>query len=417
MGSYIINGGAALKGSVTVQGSKNSSVAVLIASLITDGITILRDIPDISDVNDCIAILCSLGCTVEKIDKNVLKINTSGIGDGKIPVELTRKMRASSYLIGAMLSRFGKCESIISGGCDFGSRPLDLHILAMEALGAVCLTTESGQTLSAPHSLRGGEIVFPIKTVGATINSMIAAAKAAGTTVIKGAAREPHIRDVADYLNLCGADIRGAGSDTIIVHGVSKLHGCDFTVCPDMIEAGTFITYSLLTGGDITCLNAPVNQLSSFLNVIDQMGAKLITKENSVKVTSSSLSPACVHTAPYPGFPTDLHPQTAVLMASANGISTICETVFKNRFHYLEPLRALGLTATESGCRLTIYGNTSFTGGEVRATDLRGGAALVGAALCAHGKSVINDTVYIERGYSEFVGKLRALGAEITERE
>lgn len=414
MESYIINGGVKLKGKIPIQGSKNSSVAVLIAALITEGTTEFHGIPDISDVSDCITILQCLGCNVEIIDKSVIRVNTAGAENGKIPDELLCRMRASSYLIGALLSKFGICDNIISGGCDFGSRPLDLHILAMEKLGAKYAQTEYGELLSAPQGLHGGEISFPVRTVGGTINAMIASAKADGITIIRGAACEPHISDVALFLNRCGADIRGAGSDTIVIHGVKKLHGCNFTVCSDMIEAGTFITYSLLTGGDITCNNAPVSQLGAFIELIKDMGANIETGDNSVRVRPSALTPSSIYTAPYPGFPTDLHPQTAVLMSLADGNSELLETVFENRFRYLEPLRSLGLKAEVCGSKLTIFGNTVYKGGKVSATDLRGGAALVGAALCAVGTSVINEVSYIERGYSGFVNKLRALGADIT---
>lgn len=413
MGFYFLSGGKKLCGDVYVQGSKNSAVAVIIASLITGKTVKISNLPDISDVFDCISILKLLGCEVIYYGEGSLMINTENAAPKSLPSELLSRMRASSYLIGAMLSRFGSCETLSVGGCNFGFRPLNYHISAMESLGAVCKDDGEKVTLIAENGLKGGVIEFPEKTVGGTVNTIIAAARANGVTVIKNAAREPHVCDVCDFLNVCGADIRGAGTDEITVVGKSELHGGNFAVSPDMIEAGTYLFAGLVSGGEVRCKGAPIEHLTSVLDVLRNMGARVNVSGDTVSAYAETLVGASVKTAPYPGFPTDLHPQLAVLMSKARGVSEIQESVFRSRFRYLEPLKRLGMKCEVNGSKLTVYGGSPLSGRTVEATDLRGGAALILAGLSAEGETVIKNTHFISRGYSDTVKKLTSLGADI----
>lgn len=413
MGYYFIKGGTPLSGSVRVQGSKNSAVAVIIASLITGKTVKISNLPDISDVFDCISILKLLGCEVVYYGNGTLIINTENARQTSLPGELLCRMRASSYLIGAMLSRFGRSDTFSVGGCDFGKRPLNYHVSAMEALGAKYLRVGDGFNLTAENGLIGGTVEFPQKTVGGTVNTVIAAARASGTTVIKNAAREPHVSDLCAFLNAAGAEIYGAGGDEITVIGKSTLHGADFSVSSDMIEAGTYLFGGLVSGGRVTCLGAPTEQLTSVLSVIKNMGAYVNIHGDTVSAYADKLISTEVTTAPYPGFPTDLHPQLAVLMSRASGIGRINEEVFDSRFRYLEPLGTLGMKYSVNGRALTVFGDCNLTGAHVRATDLRGGAALILAALSASGETRIENTHFISRGYSDTVNKLTALGADI----
>ncbi len=413
VGFYFIDGGKKLSGSVRVQGSKNSAVAVLISSLITEKTVKISGLPDISDVFDCISILKLLGCEVIYYAENTLIINTENASPRPLPSELLSRMRASSYLIGALLGRFGSCETLSVGGCNFGSRPLNYHISAMEALGAVCKDNGEYLTIEAKNGLYGSVVEFPEKTVGGTVNTIIAAARASGKTVIKNAAREPHVSDVCAFLNAAGAEIRGAGTDEITVIGQPALHGAEFSVSTDMIEAGTYLFAALISGGEVRCEGAPVEHLSSVLDVLKEMNAEVRVCGDTVSVCAENLAPTSVSTAPYPGFPTDLHPQLAVLMSKARGISRINEAVFRSRFQYTEPLKRLGMKCDIDGSVLTVIGGTRLVGGTVKATDLRGGAALILAALSAKGTTIIENTHFISRGYSDTVKKLTSLGAEI----
>lgn len=400
-------------GSVLVQGSKNSAVAVLIASLITEKTVKISNLPDISDVKDCVEILNLLGCKTEKAGEGTLIINTENAKPTPLPNELLCRMRASSYLIGALLSRYGSCEELNTGGCNFGKRPLNYHISAMESLGAVCKYKGNGITLTADRGLKGNVISFPEKSVGATVNTVIASVKAKGITVIKNAAREPHVCDLCAFLNSAGAEIYGAGTDEITVIGQKKLNNASFSVSPDMIEAGTYLFAGLITNGNVECKGVNNAQLSSVYKVLSEMGATVNTNGENVRVFADTLFPTNVITAPYPGFPTDLHPQLSVLMSKAKGESSINEAIFKSRFQYVEPLKKLGMNAKISGSVLYISGGTPLVGTTVKATDLRGGAALVLAALSAKGETVIENTHFIRRGYSDTVKKLTSLGAEI----
>lgn len=409
MGKYIINGGSRLKGDIYIQGSKNSALAILIATMITDGETVLTNIPDIADVRVCIDILRHYGVSVQYCGKTTVVINTKDIFYNQTNSELNSKMRASSYLLSALLSRFGKSELPESGGCDLGKRPLDLHINALTLLGAV----EENGMLTSNKGLKGSIIDFKSKTVGGTVNAIISAAKADGVTIIKNAAREPHIRDLACFLNHCGAEIIGAGSDKITVVGKKSLHGCRYQIDADMIEAGTMLIASLVTGGKIRCNNAPIDELGSFIDFLRRSGAEISYNGSTVTAVLEKLYPTDIITAPYPAFPTDLQPQACVLLGLANGKSSITETVFESRFAYTTELSKAGLLASISNNTLNISGIQCYHSSHMNATDLRGGVAMVLAALNAKGKSIITNTELIERGYSDFTERLSLLGADI----
>ena len=411
MGKYVINGGNALIGEVCIQGSKNSSLAILLSCLLIDGGVKLNNVPEITDVAACIGLMRSLGCDVKYSENNSLCISTKNIGESALPSSLTSSFRASSYLIGALTSRFGKCELPKSGGCNIGTRPLNLHIEAMKSLGAVY--DEECSTLYAPNGLKGGIINFPTKSVGATVNAILASVLAEGKTAIYNAAREPHIKDLCTFLRLCGARIEGDGGDIITVNGVEKLHGATYTIDNDMIEAGTFLIMGAATGGRVKCIGAPKEQLLSLTDFLSRVGVEIRSGENYIEASGNELSGTDIITAPYPLFPTDLQPQATCILGLAKGISTVTETVFENRFAYVKELKKCGLICSFNGSSLNIQGCSAYLPGNLYATDLRGGAALVTAALSANGISEIHGTEFIERGYSCFTEKLSSLGADI----
>ena len=414
MGNYVINGGNALKGEICIQGSKNSALAILLSCLLIDGVVILNNVPEITDAAACIGLMRSLGCEVKYLSETSLCISTKNIGEAALPSSLTSSFRASSYLIGALTSRFGKCELPKSGGCNIGKRPLDLHIEALKSLGAV-YEEESG-ILYAPGGLRGGVIRFPTKSVGATVNAVLASVLANGKTVIYNAAREPHIKDLCSFLRSCGAKIEGDGGDIVTVKGVKKLHGTSYTIDNDMIEAGTFLIMGVATGGQVSCLNAPKDQLLALTDFLIGIGADIRYRESCIEASGSDLRCTDIVTAPYPLFPTDLQPQAACILGLANGSSTVTETVFENRFAYASELKKCGFDFFLNDNTLNIQGCRSYLPSKLKIADLRGGAALVTAALCANGISEICGTEFIERGYSRFTEKLSSLGADIIKR-
>lgn len=409
MGYYTVNGKNRLMGEVNIQGSKNSAVAILMASLITDGETVLTNLPRISDVALCIKILRLLGCTVIYESPDSVRINTRHASYAPLPPEITSGMRASSYLIGALTARFGECALPTSGGCDFGQRPIDMHLDALKSLGAC----EADGLLKAEKGLVGTRIRFPQKTVGGTVNAVIAASKANGLTVIENAAREPHVKDLCAFLGKCGADIIGAGTDTVRIRGRRILHGSAHKIDGDMIETGTYICAALATHGAIRCTSAPSYELEAFFDVLGRIGADIDVDFDTVTVRSNKLLAVNASTAPYPYLATDLQPQLCALLGLAEGKSKITETVFEKRFGYLNELKRFGLNCRESGNTAEIIGINGYTPATVTATDLRGGAAAVICALNANGKSVIHGTELIERGYSDMPEKLRSLGAEV----
>lgn len=416
MEKYIVNGGAPLYGSVKIQGSKNSAVAILIACIAVKGIIELDNLPQISDVRDCVYILKCLGAKIYYYQNDEkIRIDTSNLFFNTIPAEVQQRMRASSYLMGAQLSRFSYSETAFPGGCDFGGRPVNLHIEALSSLGAECNSSKNNLIFTAENRLQGNTIHFPFATVGGTINTVIAAATAKGTTVIQNAAKEPHVIDLINFLNKCGANIKGAGTSTLVIYGVDTLHGCEFSISSDMIEAGTFLIMGLATGGRIECTNIHTDDLNLLTSVLLSCGANIKKRNDHIAVWSERQLYGCyIKTQPFPGFPTDMHPQLTVLLSLAHGKSIIEETVFNYRFKYLEPLKKMGVNAITSGNVLQVSGDSILRPADINATDLRGGAALLTAALCAKGKSTLSSVNYIERGYSYITEKLKTLGADIT---
>lgn len=412
METLIFNGNTKLSGEVTISGCKNSALPILISCLTVKGKVCLYNLPSIGDVYLCIDILRYFGASISFEDKTTVTIDTSAAEYRPLPAALTKKLRASSYLLGAMLSRFGKCELPLSGGCDIGTRPLDYHIRALRSLGASF--REDTRMLTADNGIRGGYVIFPTKTVGGTVNAIVASAVSKGTTKIINAAREPHVCDLCDFLRKCGANVSGDGSDVITVIGVERLHGCTHSIDHDMIEAGTYMIASLATGGKIRCKFAPSKQLISFFEVLKNIGADVFTETSGVTVTADRLKATDVMTCPYPGLPTDLQPQLTALLGISEGISSVTDTVFEARFRYLQELEKFGLEYECLDNTVKIKGIQSYLAANVNATDLRGGAACIIAALNAKGKSVINNANIIKRGYSDIESKLRMLGADVT---
>jgi UDP-N-acetylglucosamine 1-carboxyvinyltransferase len=411
----VINGGKPLTGEIEVSGMKNSAVAIIFGTILTEGKCVIENLPDISDVSDALNILSSVGAKVKKLNKTTYEIDTSVIRPGSSPYELVRKMRASYYILGAELGRFGKAHAAYPGGCDFGTRPIDQHIKGFEALGAK--VDCSGGYIDADTSgngLCGANIYMDCVTVGATINIMLAACRAKGTTIIDNAAREPHVVDLANFLNASGANISGAGTDVIKIKGVDKLHGVDYAVIPDMIEAGTFMVAAAATGGDLLITNVIPKHMESVSAKLIEMGVNVEEFDDSIRISRSGpLSKIAVKTLPYPGFPTDMNPQMCVLMCLADGISTMTEGVWDNRFRYTEELGLMGAKITVSGKIATIVGPTKFTPAPVKAVDLRAGAAMIIAGLVANGKTEIDNIKHIQRGYENIVEKLTGAGADI----
>ena len=416
MDKLVINGGKPLTGTITVSGMKNAAVAILLANIMIEDECIIENLPDISDVNRSLEILEAMGAVITHLDKGCVKIDSKNIVPCSAPDDLVRKMRASYYVLGAELARFGRSNVACPGGCDFGVRPIDQHIKGFEALGATVSVNDRHVIALTDGGLQGGSVFMDVVSVGATINVMLAAVKAKGVTVIENAAREPHIVDTANFLNACGAKISGAGTDVIKITGVNSLHGVTYGIIPDMIEAGTFMVLAAATKGRLKITNVIPKHLESISAKLEEMGATLEEGDESVTVSlSGDLSPVNVKTQPYPGFPTDMNPQMCVLMCLANGKSRMMEGVWDNRFRYVEELKRMGADITVSDSKIAnVTGNPDgFKGTSVRAIDLRAGAAMVVAGLAAKGKTEIDDIFHIQRGYEDIVSKLQAVGADI----
>ena len=412
----VINGGKPLTGEIEVSGMKNSAVAIIFGTILTEDKCVIENLPNISDVTHSLAILQSVGAKVKRINKTTYEIDTRKIKPGSSPYELVRKMRASYYILGAELGRFGKAHAAYPGGCDFGTRPIDLHMKGFELLGAK-IDVESAY-IDADASVNGGltgaNIYLDYASVGATINIMLAACKANGTTVIDNAAREPHVVDLANFLNASGANITGAGTDVIKIRGVSKLHGVNYAVIPDMIEAGTFMVAAAATCGDLLVTNIIPKHVESVSAKLIEMGVTVEEFDDAVRVSrSGALNKISVKTLPYPGFPTDMNPQMCVLMCLADGVSMLSEGVWDNRFRYVEELRLMGADIKVDGKLAVIEGPTEFSAAPVKAVDLRAGAAVIIAGLAANGKTEIENIHHIQRGYEDIVGKLTGAGADI----
>lgn len=413
MEKIVINGGRSLEGRVKVDGMKNAAVAVIFASIVTRGVCIIDNLPDINDVRISLEILKSLGASVKKTGDTSVEIDTSSVENRCAPRELVGSMRASYYLVGAMLSRFGETCVCLPGGCDFGNRPIDQHLKAFRALGAdAAIEGEYIKTRANPR-LRGAEIYFDNVTVGGTINAILAAMGADDVVVINNAAKEPHVVDLANFLNTCGASIRGAGTSTIKIKP-STLHGCEYSIIPDMLEAGAYMVAAAATKGSVYVDGIIPKHIEAISMKLIEMGAEIREFDDGVMVSSSlRLKSTKVKTMPYPGFPTDMQPLIAVLMCTAEGVSEIKETIYENRFRYVEELKRMGARVSLRGNVAEISGVGALRGASVRACDLRAGAAMVIAALAAEGKSEIDDIYHIERGYANIIEKLKNLGADI----
>ncbi len=413
---YVINGGATLRGEVEISGAKNAAVAIIPAALLVDGVCRIENIPQISDADMLLTILSHLGAQVRFINKTTIEIDCTSVRCVDAPFDLTRKIRASYYLIGAMLGRFGRAKTTMPGGCNFGVRPIEQHIKGMTALGADIDVRNGFVYAETPDGkLHGARIYLDKVSVGATMNIILAATLAHGRTIIENAAREPHIVDLANFLNSMGADIRGAGTDTVKVNGVEKLHGGSYTIIPDQIEAGTYMVAAAATGGEVLIRNVIPKHLECISAKLRETGTIIQENEDSVFVRGAKhLRRANVKTLPYPGFPTDMQPQMGSLLCLANGTSVITEGIYDNRFKYVNELRKMGAEIQVDGRVAVIEGGQELSGAVVQACDLRAGAAMVIAGLCAKGTTIVEDVHYIERGYENFVGKLRALGADIS---
>ena len=414
MEQYIIKGGNPLVGEVEIGGAKNAALGILAAAIMTDDTVRLENLPDVNDINAMLEAIEGIGAVVERVDRHTVKINGATIGDVSVNYDCIKKIRASYYLIGALLGKYKKAEVPLPGGCNIGSRPIDLHLKGFRALGATVDIKHGAIVASAPHGLRGCHIFMDTVSVGATINVMMAAAMARGNTTIENAAREPHVVDTANFLNSMGANIKGAGTDVNRIRGVEQLHSTDYSIVPDMIEAGTFMFASAATKGDILIKNVIPKHLEAITAKLEEIGCEVEEFDDAVRVRSTRrLRKTHVKTLPYPGYPTDMQPQIAVALVLASGTSTVTESIFENRFKYADELTRMGASIKVEGNTAIIDGVEGLTGARVSALDLRAGAALVIAGLVAEGVTIVDDIVYIQRGYEDFEGKLRSLGAEI----
>ncbi len=409
----MIQGGSELFGEVTVSGAKNAAVAIIPAALLADDVVRIENIPNISDVSLIIQILDRMGAGIKMINKNTIEIDSRSVNCQPVPYELASRFRASYYLIGVMLGRFKNAEVAMPGGCDFGTRPIDLHTKGFRMLGAE-VETINGMVCAKADKLIGASIYMDNVSVGATMNVMLAAVLARGLTVIENAAKEPHIVDLANFLNSMGADVRGAGTDVIKIRGVEKLHGCAYSIIPDQIEAGTYMVAAAACGGDVLVKNVIPKHLESISAKLEEAGAEIIEYDDAVRVTRfKSLQKCNVKTMPHPGFPTDMQPQMAVLLSVAKGTSILSESVWDNRFQYVGQLLRMGADIQVDGKIAVIEGVDRLTGVNVKATDLRAGAAMIIAGLVAEGETIVEDIQYIDRGYEDVVEKFSSLGAHI----
>ncbi len=413
MDQYVIKGGIPLHGEVEIGGAKNAALAILAAAVMADEPVTIENIPNVRDINVMIQAIENIGTTVERIDPHTVMINGSSTAGYTVDNEYIRKIRASYYLLGALLGKYKQAEVALPGGCAIGSRPIDLHLKGFRALGAQ-VEIRRGMVVTKADTLSGRHIYLDKVSVGATINIMMAAAMAEGLTTIENAAKEPHIVDVANFLNCMGANIRGAGTDVIRIRGVEKLHGANYSIIPDQIEAGTFLFASAATGGDVVVRNVIPKHLEATVAKLLDAGCRVDEFDDAVRVCAREpLRSAHVTTLPYPGFPTDMQPQMSVVLGLAGGTSTITESIFENRFKYVDELSKMGATIKVEGNIAIIYGVDHYSGARVSAPDLRAGAALVIAGLAADGITIIDDIYYIERGYESLDEKFRELGGEI----
>ena len=413
MEQYIIKGGHPLVGEVEIGGAKNAALAILAAAVMTDETVTIDNLPDVNDINVLLEAISGIGAMVQRVDRHTVRINGSGIGDLSIEYDYIKKIRASYYLLGALLGKYRKAEVALPGGCNIGSRPIDQHLKGFRALGAE-IDIEHGKISAEAEELVGTHIFFDVVSVGATINVMMAAAMAEGKTILENVAKEPHVVDVANFLNSMGANIKGAGTDVIRIKGVSKLHKTEYSIIPDQIEAGTFMFAAAATKGDVTVLNVIPKHLEATTAKLIEIGCEVEEFDDAVRVVAKGrLKSTHVKTLPYPGYPTDMQPQIGVTLALCDGTSVITESIFENRFKYLDELARMGAVAKIEGNSATIEGVEKLSGARISAPDLRAGAALVIAGLATEGITIIDDIVYIQRGYERFEEKLRSLGGLI----
>ena len=412
---YIVQGGHPLFGEVEISGAKNAAVAILPAALLVEGSCRIENIPQISDVTLCLRILEQLGAGIRMINRHTVEIDCSRIHSTRTSYELARKIRASTYFIGALLGRFGQAEVAMPGGCNFGVRPIDQHVKGFTTLGAKVVVEGGFINASAENGmLRGANVYLDVVSVGATMNIMMAAVRAEGTTVIENAAKEPHIVDLANFLNSMGANIRGAGTDTIKIRGVDRLRGGSYAIIPDQIEAGTYMAAVAAAGGQILVKNIIPKHMDCITAKLVEMGVEVEEHEDTLLVRrTGALQRANVKTLPYPGFPTDMQPQITAVLSLAEGTSLVTESVWNNRYRYVDELKRMGANIQVDDKTAVVEGVGHLTGAPIQACDLRAGAALVIAALAAHGQSEISCVQYIERGYENIVSKLQGLGADI----
>ena len=413
MEQYVIKGGNPLVGEVEIGGAKNAALAILAAAIMTDETVTIENLPNVRDINVLLNAIEGIGARVERINKHKVKINGAFINDLSVDYEFIKKIRASYYLLGALLGKYKKAEVALPGGCDIGSRPIDLHIKGFRALGAE-VDIQHGLISAHADALNGTHIYLDKVSVGATINIMMAASMAEGKTIIENAAKEPHVVDVANFLNSMGANIRGAGTDVIRIVGVEKLHKTEYSIIPDQIEAGTFMFAAAATKGDVTVKNVIPKHLEATTAKLIEAGCEVEEFDDAVRVVSSKpLRHTQVTTLAYPGFPTDMQPQMAVVLGIAQGTSTVTESIFENRFKYVDELTRMGADIKVESNIAIINGVKNYTGARVSAPDLRAGAALVIAGLSAEGITTVDDIYFIERGYEDFDKKLQSLGAQI----
>ena len=413
MEQYIIKGGNPLAGEVEIGGAKNAALGILAAAIMTDETVRIENLPDVQDINVLLEAISEIGASVTRVSRTSALINGSGIGSVSVDYEYIKKIRASYYLLGALLGKYKKAEVPLPGGCNIGSRPIDLHLKGFKALGAKVRISHGAIIAEADH-LRGSHIYLDTVSVGATINIMMAAAMAEGRTIIENAAKEPHVVDAANFLNSMGANIKGAGTDVIRIRGVEKLHATEYSIIPDQIEAGTFMFAAAATRGDVIVKNVIPKHLEAATAKLVEIGCQVEEFDDAVRVVATKrLNNTNVKTLPYPGYPTDMQPQIGVALAIAKGTSIVTESIFENRFKYVDELIRMGADIKVEGNTAVIYGTEKLMGARVSAPDLRAGAALVIAGLAAEGITIVDDIVYIQRGYENFEQKLRGLGAEI----
>ena len=413
MEQYIMKGGNPLAGEVYISGAKNAALGILAAAIMTDEDVVIDNLPDVRDINVLLEAIAEIGAKVERIDRHTVRINAGSIKEVSVDDEFIRKIRASYYFIGALLGKYKSAEVPLPGGCNIGSRPIDQHLKGFRALGAK-VEIVKGSVVAHAIDLVGSHIYLDVVSVGATINIMMAAALAEGQTILENVAKEPHVVDVANFLNSMGANIKGAGTDVIRIRGVGRLHGTEYSVIPDQIEAGTFMCAAAATRGDVMVRNVIPKHLEAISAKLAEIGCEVTEFDDAVRVVGKPRQrPTNIKTLPYPGFPTDMQPQMAVTLALADGTSMVTESIFENRFKYVDELARMGGSIKAEGNVAVIDGVPGFTGAQVEAPDLRAGAALVIAGLAAEGYTVVDEIGYIQRGYEAFDEKLRSLGAVI----